>query len=105
MMAVLSELSEGGDGRPGGPAPRTRPWQGSLESSSGGTRELRRSNEHLAAFAGQVSHDLQGPLAAVLMSLQLMEEEAGGPAPEQRDSCSCAARSPVPSGCGRRSPG
>ncbi len=41
-----------------------------------GSRELRRSNEHLAAFAGQVSHDVQGPLAGVLMALQLMEEEA-----------------------------
>jgi signal transduction histidine kinase len=40
-----------------------------------GSRELRRSNEHLAAFAGQVSHDVQGPLASVLMALQLMEEE------------------------------
>ena len=38
-------------------------------------QELRRSNEHLAAFAGQVSHDVQGPLAAVLMALQLLEEE------------------------------
>lgn len=46
-----------------------------LESLAGGSRELRRSNEHLAAFAGQVSHDVQGPLAAVLMSLQLLEEE------------------------------
>jgi signal transduction histidine kinase len=43
-----------------------------------GSRELRRSNEHLAAFAGQVSHDIQGPLAAVLMALQLMEEEREG---------------------------
>ncbi len=46
-----------------------------LESLAGGSRELRRSNEHLAAFAGQVSHDVQGPLAAVLMSLQLVDEE------------------------------
>ncbi len=45
-----------------------------------GSRELRRSNEHLAAFAGQVSHDIQGPLAAVLMALQLMEEEREGEA-------------------------
>lgn len=40
-----------------------------------GSRELRRSNEHLAAFAGQVSHDIQGPLAAVLLALQLMQEQ------------------------------
>jgi signal transduction histidine kinase len=53
--------------------------QDSLAELSDGTRELRRSNEHLAAFAGQVSHDLQGPLAAVLMSLQLMEETGQEP--------------------------
>ncbi|MCW2819494.1 MAG: hypothetical protein JWR42_2281 [Marmoricola sp.] len=46
-----------------------------LSSLADGTRELRRSNEHLAAFAGQVSHDVQGPLAAVLMALQLLREE------------------------------
>lgn len=48
-----------------------------LSVLAGGSRELRRSNEHLAAFAGQVGHDVQGPLAAVLMSLQLLEEEVG----------------------------
>lgn len=41
-----------------------------------GTRELRRSNQDLAAFAGQVSHDILGPLSALLLSLQLMAEEA-----------------------------
>jgi len=46
-----------------------------LTNLTDGTRELRRSNEHLAAFAGQVSHDVQGPLAAVLMALQLLREE------------------------------
>jgi signal transduction histidine kinase len=40
-----------------------------------GSRELRRSNEHLAAFAGQVSHDLKGPLSALLMSLQLIDDD------------------------------
>ena len=48
-----------------------------------GTQELRRSNESLAAFAGQVGHDVQGPLAAVLMALQLMEEL--GPDDERQD--------------------
>jgi signal transduction histidine kinase len=38
-------------------------------------RELRRSNEHLSAFAGQVSHDLQGPLAGVMLALEMMEDE------------------------------
>lgn len=47
-----------------------------------GSRELRRSNEHLAAFAGQVSHDLKGPLSALLMSLQLIDDDlAESPAP------------------------
>jgi signal transduction histidine kinase len=40
-----------------------------------GSRELRRSNEHLAAFAGQVSHDLKGPLSALLMSLELIDDD------------------------------
>lgn len=35
------------------------------------TRELVRSNEHLAHFAGQVSHDLRNPLTAVLGFLEL----------------------------------
>lgn len=39
------------------------------------TRELKRSNEQLAAFAGQVSHDLRNPLTAVTMSLQMIGEE------------------------------
>jgi len=39
------------------------------------TRELERSNEQLAAFAGQVSHDLRNPLTAVTMSLNMMGDE------------------------------
>ncbi len=39
------------------------------------TRELKRSNEQLTAFAGQVSHDLRNPLAAVSLSLGLIGEE------------------------------
>ena len=41
-----------------------------------------RSNEQLAAFAGQVSHDLRNPLTAVSMSLRLIGEQrrrSGGP--------------------------
>lgn len=37
--------------------------------------ELRRSNEHLSAFAGQISHDLAGPLTSVTMSLHLLQEQ------------------------------
>jgi len=38
-------------------------------------RELQRSNEHLTAFAGQVSHDLRGPLTAVSTSLMMLADE------------------------------
>jgi signal transduction histidine kinase len=40
------------------------------------TRELARSNEQLAAFAGQVSHDLRNPLTAVTMALSMIGEES-----------------------------
>ncbi|GAA4366827.1 GAF domain-containing sensor histidine kinase [Nocardioides caricicola] len=48
------------------------------------TRELKRSNEQLAAFAGQVSHDLRNPLTAVSMALKTIDDdiEAG---PERDD--------------------
>jgi K+-sensing histidine kinase KdpD len=36
---------------------------------------LARSNERLAAFAGQVSHDLKNPLTAIVMSLEMVQEE------------------------------
>jgi signal transduction histidine kinase len=36
--------------------------------------ELERSNQQLAAFAGQVSHDLRNPLAAVTGNLELLED-------------------------------
>lgn len=39
------------------------------------TRELQRSNEQLAAFAGQVSHDLRNPLTAVSMALTSISDE------------------------------
>jgi len=42
------------------------------------TRELERSNEQLAAFAGQASHDLRNPLTAVTMSLNMMGDELDG---------------------------
>lgn len=43
------------------------------------TRELNRSNEQLAAFAGQVSHDLRNPLTAVTMSLSMIGEQVDDP--------------------------
>ena len=76
MMRVLSELSEAAMD-----VLEARRQHQELESSltqlTDGQRELRRSNEHLAAFAGQVSHDIQGPLAGVVLALQLLEDEVG----------------------------
>ncbi|MET1038052.1 MAG: GAF domain-containing sensor histidine kinase [Aeromicrobium sp.] len=34
--------------------------------------DLRRSNEHLSHFAGQVSHDLRTPLTAILLNAELL---------------------------------
>jgi signal transduction histidine kinase len=46
--------------------------------------ELERSNERLASFAGQVSHDLKTPLTTLSLSLSLIREqlEEGVPGPE-----------------------
>lgn len=38
--------------------------------------ELHDSNESLQAFAGQISHDLQQPLATLEMALELLDDEA-----------------------------
>jgi signal transduction histidine kinase len=38
-------------------------------------REHAGHDERLAAFAGQVSHDLKNPLAAISMSLELIQDE------------------------------
>lgn len=37
--------------------------------------ELERSNERLASFAGQVSHDLKTPLTTISLSLSLVREQ------------------------------
>jgi signal transduction histidine kinase len=46
--------------------------------------ELERSNERLASFAGQVSHDLRTPLTSLMLSLSLIQEQvdAGESGPE-----------------------
>jgi signal transduction histidine kinase len=46
--------------------------------------ELERSNERLASFAGQVSHDLKTPLTTLSFSLELLQEQvdAGEVGPE-----------------------
>lgn len=86
MMEVLGQLSQAASAML--EARRTHEeMQGSLAELSDLERELRRSNEHLAAFAGQVSHDIQGPLATVVMALQLLVEdleEGVEPVPEHR---------------------
>ena len=40
--------------------------------------ELERSNERLASFAGQVSHDLKTPLTTLSLSLSLIREQLAG---------------------------
>jgi signal transduction histidine kinase len=44
------------------------------------SQRLRVANERLGAFAGQVSHDLKNPLAAIRMSVELARGEAEGDA-------------------------
>ena len=39
------------------------------------TLELRRSNDHLTLFAGQVSHDLRTPLTAILANAEMLASE------------------------------
>jgi signal transduction histidine kinase len=86
MMKVLGELSQAASTMLEARRQHEE-MQGSLAELSDVERELRRSNEHLAAFAGQVSHDIQGPLATVVMALQMLEEDledAAVPFPEHR---------------------
>jgi signal transduction histidine kinase len=57
---------------------RTRELSTSLHDLQRTKSELERSNEQLAAFAGQVSHDLRNPLTAVSLSLKMIGENLGG---------------------------
>ena len=54
---------------------RTGQLEASLAELTRTRDELRRSNEHLAAFAGQVSHDLRTPLTSILAYAELLAEE------------------------------
>ncbi|QIK75800.1 GAF domain-containing sensor histidine kinase [Nocardioides piscis] len=54
---------------------RTTQLESSLVELTRTRDELRRSNDNLAAFAGQVSHDLRNPLTAVLANAELLNEE------------------------------
>jgi signal transduction histidine kinase len=56
---------------------RTRELSGTVAELEAAQAELRRSNEQLTAFAGQVSHDLRNPLTAVSMSLRMIDEAIG----------------------------
>lgn len=61
---------------------RTSQLESSLDELTRTRDELRRSNENLAAFAGQVSHDLRTPLTAILANAEMLAEEpvvAGDP--------------------------
>ncbi len=46
-----------------------------LERAFDGHREMRASHERLDQFAGQVSHELQGPLASIALIFQMLEEK------------------------------
>lgn len=48
---------------------------GALARLAGSHRELHSANESLEAFAGQISHDLQSPLTAVELALELLDED------------------------------
>ncbi|MGJ9411627.1 ATP-binding protein [Aeromicrobium sp. CF4.19] len=54
---------------------RGRELQESLAALTAARDELRRSNEHLAHFAGQVSHDLRNPLTAILTTAEMLAAE------------------------------
>lgn len=54
---------------------RTHDLAASLEGLRRAEAELRRSNEGLATFAGQVSHDLRNPLTAILATADLLGAE------------------------------
>lgn len=58
---------------------RTRELGATVSELEQARAELQRSNEQLAAFAGQVSHDLRNPLTAVTMSLRLVGEQLEEP--------------------------
>lgn len=55
-------------------ARRTRELDAAVHEMTELQDELRRSNEHLSAFAGEVSHDLAGPLSTVTLSLGQIED-------------------------------
>jgi signal transduction histidine kinase len=54
---------------------RSQALEQSLQELTRAQDDLRRSNEHLTQFAGQVSHDLRTPLTAILVNAELLATE------------------------------
>ncbi len=54
---------------------RNRQLEQSLVELSQTQDELRRSNDQLALFAGQVSHDLRSPVTAITVNMEMLTEE------------------------------
>jgi signal transduction histidine kinase len=54
---------------------RSQALEDSLAELTRAQEQLRRSNEHLTQFAGQVSHDLRTPLTAILVNAELLATE------------------------------
>ncbi|MCW2831762.1 MAG: hypothetical protein JWP31_2454 [Aeromicrobium sp.] len=54
---------------------RSRALEESMQELTLLRDELRRSNHHLALFAGQVSHDLRSPLTAILANAEMLATE------------------------------
>jgi signal transduction histidine kinase len=54
---------------------RSQALEQSLHELTRAQEDLRRSNEHLTQFAGQVSHDLRTPLTAILVNAELLATE------------------------------
>ncbi|WP_159085786.1 sensor histidine kinase [Aeromicrobium chenweiae] len=54
---------------------RSQALEDSLRDLTTVRDKLRRSNEHLTQFAGQVSHDLRTPLTAILVNAELLAGE------------------------------
>lgn len=54
---------------------RSQELEDSLRELTQVRDDLRRSNEHLTLFAGQISHDLRTPLTAILVNAELLSSE------------------------------
>lgn len=61
---------------------RNRQLEEALEHVSRMRTELRESQERLAVFAGQISHDLKTPLSSVSFSLELVRDQLASAEPD-----------------------